>query len=229
MNNGRILDWSDRFYGAPELKPRKEIYANREVTRDSLVATDHFEEPVEYGKTKSPKEVLTAAHSLFCEKDGVVKIDAVTAYEQTEFAYTENGQWQYCSSESYGRSGLAIYMRKRGQQWKQEEEAPNLNYQIRCDGGTYDFWVLLRIDPASPSYLGVAADGNFVDRTLLYNSGKTWRYEAEQVWRWIPLAGLALSGGKHVLTLAVLASGVRIDRLYLTRKGDRPPVDCSWE
>ena len=86
-----------------------------------------------------------------------------------------------------------------------------------------------RIDPASPSYLGVAADGNFVDRTLLYNSGKTWRYEAEQVWRWIPLAGLALSGGKHVLTLAVLASGVRIDRLYLTRKGDRPPVDCSWE
>lgn len=229
LNNGRILDWSDRFYGAPELKPRKEIYANREVTRDSLVATDHFEEPVEYGKTKSPKEVLTVAHSLFCEKDGVVKIDAVTAYEQTEFAYTENGQWQYCSSESYGRSGLAIYMRKRGQQWKQEEEAPNLNYQIRCDGGTYDFWVLLRIDPASPSYLGVAADGNFVDRTLLYNSGKTWRYEAEQVWRWIPLAGLALSGGKHVLTLAVLASGVRIDRLYLTRKGDRPPVDCSWE
>ena len=86
----------------------------------------------------------------------------------------------------------------------------------------------MRIDHADPSCMAVAVDGMFVEKDLLYHEGKTWRYEAEQVWRWIPFARLSLSGGRHLLTVAVMASGIRIDRFYLSDRNNRPPVDLYW-
>ena len=198
------------------------------MTKDSLVATDHFIEVPRYAKTKTPEEILKAAYEVFEEKDRAVKIDAVTAYMQTDYAFTEQENWQYCSSESYGRSGMALYIRDKERHWEDVASAPGLNYQINCTGGRYCLWILLRINPVRPYCLGAAVNHVFVNNEQLYNQGRIWRYEAEQIWRWIPLADMELNGGKNLLTLAVMAGGVRIDRLYLTKKDDMPPVDLDW-
>lgn len=229
LQTGYIEKWADDFYGKIELKPRREVFADRKVLKDSLIATDSFIQADCYADTKRPEEILAAAGAVFAEKDGEIKIDAVTALEQTAYAYTEDGSWQHCSSESYGRSGLAVYIRRRGMRWENAGEAPKLNYRISCRQGVYDFWVLLRIDRAEPSYLELASDGKYVSPDLLYNRGKTWRYEAEQIWRCVPLAQLSLFGGEHLITLAVRNSGVRIDRLYMTSMGNLPPTDLLWE
>lgn len=226
---GWILKWADDFYGNFRLKPRKEIFARKSVTKDSLVATDHFIEVPRYAKTKTPEKILKASYEVFEEKDQAVKIDAVTAYMQTDFAFTEQENWQYCSSESYGRSGLALYIRDKERYWKDVMSAPKLNYQIKCTGGRYCLWVLLRINPTRLYCLGAAVDHNFLSENQLYNQGRLWRYEAEQIWQWLSFADIELSKGKHLLTLAVLSGGVRIDRLYLTKKSDTPPMDLYWD
>ena len=225
---GMVREWAERFYGISDLGPRKEIFADAKTRKDSLTPTDQFVESERYAETKKPEEILKAADSVFCENENTVKIDAVTAYMQTQYAYTTNGNWQYCSSESYGRSGLAMYLRQRGRTWERAGEAPALNYEIECGDGSYTLWILMRIDHADPSCMAVAVDGMFVEKDLLYHEGKTWRYEAEQVWRWIPFARLSLAGGRHLLTVAVMASGIRIDRLYLSDRNNRPPVDLYW-
>lgn len=226
---GMAGEWAERFYGKIDLKPRKEIFADAETKKDSLTATDHFVKSDRYADKKTPGEILKAADFVFGEKQHAIKIDAATAYKQTAYAYTTNGDWQYCSSESYGRSGLAMYIRQRGIKWENAEEAPALNYEMECGKGDYTLWILMRIDQADPSYLAVAVDGVFVEKDLLYHQGKTWRYEAEQVWRWIPFTRLSLSEGRHRLTVATMVSGIRIDRLYLTGKDECPPVDLYWD
>ena len=115
---GMVREWAERFYGISDLGPRKEIFADAKTRKDSLTPTDQFVESERYAETKKPEEILKAADSVFCENENTVKIDAVTAYMQTQYAYTTNGNWQYCSSESYGRSGLAMYLRQRGRTWE---------------------------------------------------------------------------------------------------------------
>lgn len=226
---GWVRKWADAFYGEIHLKPRKEIYAAKEYHRDSTRLTDCKAEPSEYASTVKPEEILGKAFHIFAEEKGAVKIDAVTAYRGTPYAYAENGNWQYCCSESYGRSGLAIYIREKDRRWENPEEAPRLNYKISCSGGNYTLWVLTRIVPWDVSRVGVAVDGEALEAEELYNHGKLWRYEAEQVWRWVPLASLALETGEHLLTITTFVSGIRLDRIYLTKGTELPPVDAKWE
>ena len=62
----------------------------------------------------------------------------------------------------------------------------------------------------------------------LYNKGCLWRYESEQIYRWVPIAGLKLLPGNHELALYSLASGLRFDRIYLTKEAELPPMDGEW-
>ena len=59
-------------------------------------------------------------------------------------------------------------------------------------------------------------------------NGSLWRYEAEQIYRWIPLAQAELASGEHVLHIYALASGMRYDRIYLTKGEELPPMDTEW-
>jgi len=63
----------------------------------------------------------------------------------------------------------------------------------------------------------------------MYNNGKRiWRYEAEYIWRWIPLAVTDLNEGEHLLTIESQHASVRFDRIYLTKNSELPPQDTSW-
>lgn len=226
---GRVREWADAFYGGITLKPRQELVGADFNHGDAMRHTDRAVYPERYGATKSPDEILERASGVFAEEKGAVRIDAVTAYRNTPFAYAENGDWQYCCSESHGRSGLAMYIRETGRKWERIGEAPRLNYRISCTGGAYTLWVLTRIVPWDDSVMGVSVDGVFLGPERLYNRGKLWRYEAEQPWRWVPLAKPDLREGEHLLAVAAAVTGIRIDRIYLTKEEGPPPMDCDWE
>ena len=215
------------LYGDIELKPRRVYYAEKPYNSDTLVLTDAIFYPENYAEKKSPEDILAAAEQIFEEKGGNVKIDAVTAIKQTENAFTTNGKWEYCNSESYGRSGLAVYVPEGI--IKDGEPAPAINYKINCEGGKYTVWVYMRSHHIRPSVCKVDIDNERLADEQMYNNGKRiWRYEAEYIWRWIPLAVVDLSEGEHLLAIESHHAGVRFDRIYLTKNNELPPQDTSW-
>ena len=108
------------------------------------------------------------------------------------------------------------------------ENAPCLNYRFRCEGGRYAVWMLTKFNVREEGFFGIGIDGKQIPAEKLYGNGGLWRYEAEQVYRWVPAATIPLARGEQTLHIYALASGMRYDRFYLTKGEEQPPMDTAW-
>lgn len=225
--------FAEDFYGKIDLCPRPVEYARPEGEYDTLAASDLVKQDEEYADTVTPEYYLTQGRTLFAEeKTGCIRIDAATALANTPCAYAEGDGWAYCGSESYGRSGLAMYIPSDYipmDTGNCEPLRPSLHYRINCSGGNYTLWLLSKFDRKEESYFGVGVDGKVLPEEGLYNKGCLWRYEAEQIYRWVPLANLTLTEGEHGISLYCPGTGLRFDRIYLTKGEELPPMDLEWK
>lgn len=219
--------WCDQFYGRHRLQPRPEFYEAPEECGDCLAQTCRVVQAERSGRQVTPEWYLEQGRHPFEEKGGAVRIDAAAALAQSMWAWTQDGQishkdgiWRHCSSESYGRSGLAMYIRTPGLCWT-PENAPCLNYRFRCEGGRYAVWMLTKFNVREESFFGIGIDERQIPKEELYGNGGLWRYEAEQIYRWVCAARIPLTEGEHTLHVYALASGMRYDRFYLQKF---PPV-----
>lgn len=219
--------WTKEFYGDITLQPRPIEYAQPEKEVDTLVVADLIRHEERYAKTIEPQWYLQQGNHIFRENDGCVRIDAAAALAQSEYAYTSNYEWQHCSSESYGRSGIAMYIRQPELTWE-AENAPALNYKLFCSGGDYTVWLLAKFNVKEEAFFGLGIDGVVLGSEALYNKGCMWRYEAEQIYRWVPIGSISLTAGEHILRIYALASGMRFDRIYVTKGKELPPMDGEW-
>ncbi len=219
--------WIRSFYGDISVSPRPVEYARPELEENDLVVAALIKKENAYAEHVEPTHYLAERTAPFGEEGGAIRIDAATVLTQSWFAFTSNQPWQHCNSEFYGRSGLAMYIRQRGLQWE-PEQAPCLNYRMECSGGSYTLWLLAKFSVREESGFAVGIDGVILDRAQLYNKGSLWRYEAEQIYRWIPLTKLELEAGERLLQLYSLASGLRFDRIYVTKGEELPPMDSQW-
>lgn len=121
------------FYGKLPLGPRPQIYAPAEPSGDAMAMEDILVEEKEYAAPVTPEALLDKGRAPFQERNGGICIDAAAALAQSEYAFTSGHPWDYCSSESYGRTGLALYIRKPGLAFT--ENYPTLNYRFVCAGG----------------------------------------------------------------------------------------------
>ena len=220
-------DWTKEFYGDITLKPRPIEFAQVEKEEDDLVVGDLIKREEQYACTVEPQWYLQQGSSMFEENDGSVRIDAASVLAQSEYAYTSNYDWQHCSSESYGRSGIAMYIRQPELKWE-AENAPALNYKLLCNGGEYTVWLLAKFNVKEEAFFGMGMDGVIFTKEELYNRGCMWRYEAEQIYRWVPIGKVNLTPGEHTLQMYALASGMRYDRIYVTKGEELPPMDGEW-
>ncbi len=219
--------WCDQFYGRHRLQPRPEFYEAPGECGDCLAQTCRVVQAERSGRQVTPEWYLEQGRHPFEEKGGAVRIDAAAALAQSMWAWTQDGQishkdgiWRHCSSESYGRSGLAMYIRTPGLCWT-PENAPCLNYRFRCEGGRYAVWMLTKFNVREESFFGIGIDERQIPKEELYGNGGLWRYEAEQIYRWVCAARIPLTEGEHTLHVYALASGMRYDRFYLQKF---PPV-----
>lgn len=217
------------FYGRIELLPRPVEYARPSGEHDTLAVTDRIAQEENFAETVAPAYYLGLGTTPFAEaENGCIRIDAAAALANKSCAFAEGNLWVYCGSESYGRSGLAMYIPAGGERGDCEPERPSLNYRVNCSGGTYTIWLLAKFDKKEEAYFGVGVDGEVLPGETLYNGGCLWRYEAEQIYRWVPVAKRTLSEGEHRIALYAPAAGLRFDRLYLTRGSELPPMDSAW-
>jgi len=246
--------WCERFYGEYKLPPRPVYYAVGSDGRDNLAATCRVVQAEEFGRKVTPAWYLEQGRHIFAEDGGAVRMDAAAVLAESGFAWTEEAGgtqeaapagsscvrpedgrrnrtacrlWRHCGSESFGRSGLAMYIRTPELCWT-AEDAPSLNYRIRCGGGTYTLWMLSKFNVREEGFFAVGIDGEVLPREKLYGKGGLWRYEAEQIYRWVPAAQIQLEKGEHVLHVYALASGMRYDRFYLTSGPELPPADREF-
>lgn len=226
------------WYGNLEISPRPTLYADETNDRDTLLAKDRIipiGTPVQGDERNAgfqdqgrlAEQLVDSGKSLYEEREGIIAIEAMGAWARSPYANME-GPWQYCASESHGRKGLALYIRQKGLTWSREEEAPSLNYQISCDGGSYRVWVLTKFNSRENADVALAVDQKEIPAALLYGEGNLWRYEAEQVWRWIPLTETKLTRGTHTISLKVFASRIRIDCIVLTKNGELPRAEWRF-
>ena len=224
-------NFTREFYGEIPLGPRPVEYARRELEHDTLVAAGLICQAQEYASPVSAEYYYQKGRQGFEEQEDKILIDAASVLAESEFAYTAGGEanlWRHCSSESFGRSGLAMYVRRREMTWEHIQSAPSLNFRLKCVGGDYTLWILSCFGMREEAFFGVGVDGGMLSAEELYGKGCLWRYEAEQIYRWVPVAVLTLSEGEHLLSLHAKAAGLRIDRLCLLKGGEIPPMDIEW-
>lgn len=228
--------FAESFYGRISLEPRAVEYAVPEKEKDSLGVTDLIRQDKAYGEKVSPEFIMRLGEKPFPERDGYICVDCASALSQSEYAYTCGSLWEHCAGESYGRSGIAMYIRERDMaEWNENH---TLNYTISSGGGEYAIWLLAKFGRKEESYFGVGVDGEALSKEELYHGGCLWRYEAEQIYRYVPLGKVKLEKGEHVITLYAKAPGLRFDRICLCREGEGcadsrcgnlPPMDSAWK
>lgn len=217
------------FYGEIALKPRPVEYAPLENPKDTLVAADLIRQDEAYAATVAANHYLRAGESVFAERGDMIRIDAACALSGSGNAYVYGGPWRHCGSESYGRSGLAMYVGKQAADRAGGGETPTLNYRIQCRGGEYVLWLLLKFGMKEEFDFGVGIDGRTLSKEELLSRGNFWRYETEQIYRYLPVARLALVEGEHLLSVYAKAAGLRFDRICLVKGEALPPMDSEWE
>ncbi len=224
--------FAEEFYGAIPLAPRPVEYARVREEKDDLGKTSLILQAQNYAEQIRPEYYCRRGMSLPGEQDGAVLIDAASVLAGSEAAFCSGKAgdlWRHCGSESFGRRGLAMYVRQRGAAWEEGPEAPALNYRFRCVGGRYVLWLLACFGLKEESYFGAGFDGEILSRERLYGGGCLWRYEAEQIYRWVPVAEQELQAGEHLLQIYARSCGLRIDRICLIRGEKLPPADTEWK
>ncbi len=176
--------------------------------------------------TTTPAKILKEASELFAEKNGTICIDMAAALAQTENAYTE-GQWDYCVSESYDRTGLAMLIRRPGIVYD-DNNMPSMHYRISCSGGMYSMWILTKNESYDLAELSASVDGRLLSKEEINHGFRIGRYCGERVYRWINLWQQELSEGIHEIVVYTRASGNRFDRIYMTKGDELPPTDVQW-
>lgn len=194
----------------------------------------------EYAWTREPQEEAGKCHArtVSCQETAVrtgrrEEWESVPGCEDAKGSATadtaaHNGLWRHCAGESFGRSGLALYIRTPELSW-QGQNAPSLNYRFACQGGRYTLWMLSKFNVREEGFFSVGFDGVEIPEERIHAKGSLWRYEAEQIYRWVPVTQAELAAGEHVLHVYALASGMRYDRFYLTKGGEQPPMDAEWK
>ena len=63
-----------------------------------------------YAEKITPDWYFEKGSRIFEEKNGAVRIDAATALADSSFAKKSGALWRHCAGESFGRSGLCLYV-----------------------------------------------------------------------------------------------------------------------
>ena len=167
---------------------------------------------------------------IFVETDDKICLEAEHALEESSLAWRTSDKrgviWQHLSAETDGGTGLAMMVEEPGLYW--EKGGPSLNFRCRFTGGKYYVWLLMRFDDPSNDAVTVGIDKIMQPRGEQYGRGGFFTYSSQFQWVWLLLSELEIPKGEHVFALAAVKSGLRIDRIYLTKGTELPPDDLHF-
>ncbi|MEE4570634.1 glycosyl hydrolase 115 family protein [Paenibacillus polymyxa] len=172
---------------------------------------------------------------MFIESNGIVAIEAEYALENSKNAYLTSSKddnaidWSHVQAETNGRAGFAMHVSEPGRQWENPEIAPGMHYKINItNSGDYHIWILVRHHNGQSDSCYLSLDGVVRPLSEQLGQGTLHTYNTAQVYYWCLLSDLQLTRGDHLFSILARKSQLRVDRIYMTKGNELPPVDALW-
>lgn len=174
------------------------------------------------------------ANQRLIEKHGQIAFEAEQVLAQDSNAYmtkTTIGEWEHVGAPSNGGMGLGMVVKEiANDKWKNPTETPGLHFNFIINNpGDYAVWLLLKYSTRGHDKIIIAVDGQVCQSDTYISQRGLFSYLNLSIWHWNQLTSLSFSKGKHILSVYGVSSEVVIDRIYLTKNGDLPPLDAQWD
>ncbi len=236
-------------YGNPDEEALRlpMLYAGLDFWKIDRLYTKSDERPDAPGKKKydsvrgSLKNLFRLFGSgIFEEEEGKVAIEAEYALENSQNAWLTPSipdgcrSWRHTQAETNGGTGLAMISDwKIGAGCGQEDEpqhAAGLHYRFKIKAkGNYTLWLLMKFEDSDSDFCRIGVDGLIWELPRMYASGGGFfTYSMKQRWHWRAVGEMKLMEGIHLLSIYGTKPDLRIDRIYLSKGDEWPPVDCEW-
>lgn len=170
--------------------------------------------------------------------NGTIAIEAEQALAQDQNAYltaahpdAATGTWEPIGSTTADGTGIAMTIRdqQEGTLWPDPRKAPGMHYSIEvAEAGDYAVWFFLKYDNRGADKLALAVDDELFDPAEYTNRRGLFSYLSLSIWHWNQLTTLHLEAGRHVLSIYGVSANVAVDRIFMTKQAELPPIDAEW-
>lgn len=229
-DNGDILP--DMVYADKEFWKYNRIYMKNELVRQTSLGDRSYDS---YYVDKSTADITDLfGKGVFIEKDGIIAIEAEYALSCDSYAYltpdvTNQIYWRHVRALTDGGCGLAMQAPGKPYAWKNAKEAPGMHYRINIsEEGGYNVWLLILYENHMSDSCYFAVDGEVLPQSEQYNNGQLCHYATSHIYFWCLTCSIHFSAGEHTFSIYACDTGLQIDRIYLSRGEERPPLDDMW-
>lgn len=218
----------DMVYADKEFWKYNRIYMKNELVPRSQTGQKRYET---YYSDKKTDDIISLFESgMFTEKNGIIVIDTEYVLAGTENAYltcdvTGKINWSHVRSQTYGGTGLAMMVYGKTNTWSNATDAPGMHYRINVsEGGTYNVWLLILYENHMSDSCYFALDGEVLPQSIQYNNGQLCHYATLHMYYWCLTCCIDIPAGEHMFSVYACDTGLSIDRIYMSRGEERPPV-----
>lgn len=172
---------------------------------------------------------------IFEENNGKIAIEAEYALKNSENAYLTPGKdgctcWRHVYAETNGGMGLAMQAPVIGYSIKDVKDAPGMHFRINVlETGEFNLWLLMFIPDNMSDTCYFAVDGEILPLICQHRNGQLFNYSTAHIYFWCHVCNINISEGEHIFSVYACDPGLQIDRIYLSRGSDNPPVDADWQ
>lgn len=223
----------DVVYADREFWKYNRIYMKNDRVQKNALGSRTYE--AYYSENQITDITRLFGTGMFHEKDGRLALEAEYALENSEDAYltpdkTGRIYWTHVRAETDGGTGLAMQVFERGTAWDHAAEAPGMHYRIHIsDKGNYHIWLLMLYEDHMSDTCYFAVDGKVQPVSAQFRDGQLYNYSTAHIYFWCLTGDITFEEGEHIFSIFAGDPRMQIDRIYLSKGEEVPPVDARWK
>lgn len=223
----------DVVYADREFWKYNRIYMKNDRVQKNALGSRTYE--AYYSENQITDITRLFGTGMFHEKDGRLALEAEYALENSEDAYltpdkTGRIYWTHVRAETDGGTGLAMQVFERGTAWDHAAEAPGMHYRIHIsDKGNYHIWLLMLYENHMSDTCYFAVDGKVQSVSAQFRDGQLYNYSTAHIYFWCLTGDITFEEGEHIFSIFAGDPRMQIDRIYLSKGEEVPPVDARWK
>lgn len=230
-DNNNILP--DIAYAGKEFWKYNRIYMKNDTVAQTAFGKRRYDD---YYLQKGVKDITEMfGGGVFFEKDGILALEAEYAIENSANAYLTSDKtgminWSHVRAETDGGTGLAMQVLLPHHTWLTPKDAPGMHYRIHIsETGKFNIWLFMLFEDDMSDTCYFAVDGTVFPLDEQNRSGRLFNFSTAHIYFWCHTCDIRLTEGEHIFSIYACDSGMRIDRIFFSKKDERPPLDADWK
>lgn len=222
----------DVVYVDEEFWKYNRIYRKNDMTRQAVRGARRYEDYYAGNGIADITDMF--ARGVFQEKDGILSLETEYTLENSAHAYLTPDvsgavYWSHVRAQTDGGTGLAMQVFGPPHTWDNPKEAPAMHFRVNIsEAGDYKAWILTLHEDDMSDTCYFAVDGEILPLSEQYRGGRLFNYSTAHIYFWCLTGSIRLEEGEHTFSIYAADAGMQIDRIYLSRGDELPPVDNEW-